>query len=163
MYKSGTSSGIFRNTVRVRTLPSPCGLNSAIHIALSSDRTELTDRHRATAPMEHEEQQMRSRAQEWAVLGLQLPLFLGLAGVRRAAPKSCGDLGKWHYNPCSTVQKNPAVPRVLQFQYEVYVFLFSERQDEDSRLDESCTPGWLCLVQGRRIFISLHFFHTKVN
>lgn len=93
-YKSGTSSGIFRNTVGVRTLPITCDLDSAIEVALPPDRTEHTDRHRATAPMEHEDQQMRTSAQERALLGLQLPLLLDSAGARRAAPNSCGDLGK---------------------------------------------------------------------
>lgn len=69
VYKAGTSSGIFRNTVRVRILPIPCDLNSAIQIALSPDRTELTDKHRATAPMEHEDQQMRKIQKNPAVQG----------------------------------------------------------------------------------------------
>lgn len=88
------SAGIFRNIFWVRTFPIICDLNSVIQIALAPDRTGHTDMHRAIALMEQKEHQVRASAQERAVLGLLLPLCPGLPGARRAATKSCGDLGK---------------------------------------------------------------------
>lgn len=169
-YKSGKSSGIFRNIFWVRIFPITYDLNSVFQTGPALVRTKRIYTHRAIAPMEHQVRSTRwggPAPRKEQCLASHSHCILGSAGPKRAAPESCRDLGKWHTGPCSAGPENPAVAQILWFQHGVqwrrWLLLSEIRVDEESRLEGPCTSAQLCLGQGRRIFTCPHFFHTKIS
>lgn len=107
---------------------------------------------------------MRTSVQERAVLGLQLSLLLAQLEKAGLLPRPEEIL------PSDTLVPAAQSRRALQFHgscsssMECTSF-FTHKDEEMGGADWKglCTPAWLCQVQGRRIFISLHFFQTKVS